>query len=58
MTDSPFSVWAKVDVRREKVKYMQFMEDTLDSAKSFRRDGRMVYVSDPDDGHEFVVGGE
>jgi uncharacterized protein len=55
VTDSPFCVWAKVDEERGKVTYMQFMEDTLDSAKSFRREGRMVYVSHPDDGHEVVI---
>lgn len=58
VTDSPFCVWAKVDVERGVVTYMQFMEDTLDSATSFRKEGRVVYVSDPEDGHEVVVGGQ
>ncbi|KAK1815236.1 hypothetical protein LTR12_010402 [Friedmanniomyces endolithicus] len=36
LTDPPFAVWAKVDVAMGKVVYMQFMEDTLSSANSFR----------------------
>jgi hypothetical protein len=58
VTDSAFAVWAKVDEKREKVTYMQFMEDKLSSANSFRKGGRMVYKSDPDsmgEGGEVVV---
>ncbi|KAK0266552.1 hypothetical protein B0A54_13974 [Friedmanniomyces endolithicus] len=36
LTDPAFAVWAKVDVAMGKVVYMQFMEDTLSSANSFR----------------------
>ena len=54
-SNSPFCVWAKVDEEQGKVTYMQFMEDTLDSAKSFRKSGKMVYVSNPDDEHEVVI---
>ncbi|KAK1061839.1 hypothetical protein LTR12_006359 [Friedmanniomyces endolithicus] len=42
LTDSPFAVWAKVDMAEGKVTYMQFMEDTLSSANSFRKTGRVV----------------
>ena len=35
--------------------YMQFMEDTLDTAKSFRKSGTMVYASNPEGG-EVVIG--
>jgi hypothetical protein len=55
---SPFRAWAKVDEKKGKVIYMQFMEDTLDSARSFRITGKMVYVSNPDDKHEIVIGPE
>ena len=55
ITDSPFCVWAKVDEDKQKVTYMQFMEDTLDTAKSFRKSGRMVYASNPEGG-EVVIG--
>ena len=58
VTDSPFCVWAKVDEKRGKVTYMQFMEDTLDSARSFRKSGKMVYVSDPDGTKEVVIGSD
>ena len=54
-TDSPFCVWAKVDEEKQKVTYMQFMEDTLDTAKSFRKKGKMVYASDLEGG-EVVIG--
>jgi hypothetical protein len=33
------------------------VEDTLDSAKSFRKEGKMVYVSDPDTEQDIVIGG-
>ncbi|KAK0937333.1 hypothetical protein LTR29_011067 [Friedmanniomyces endolithicus] len=36
LTGPPFAVWAKVDMAEGKVTYMQFMEDTLSSANSFR----------------------
>ena len=36
---------------------MQFMEDTLDTAKSFRKSGKMVYASNPEGG-EVVIGDE
>ena len=49
-TDSPFCVWAKVDEAAGKVTYMKFMEDTFDTAKSFRTGGRMVYASSRDGG--------
>lgn len=55
ITDSPFCVWAKVDEAKQKVTYMQFMEDTLDTAKSFRKSGSMVYASNPEGG-EVVIG--
>lgn len=58
ITDSPFAVWAKVDVGREKVVYMQFMEDTLSTAASFRKSGRMVYASHPKGGEVVVGDGE
>ena len=54
-TDSPFAVWAKVDAEKGKVVYMQFMEDSLSTANSFRKSGKVVYQSNPDDGKEFVV---
>lgn len=54
-TESPFCVWAKVDGPSGKVSYMQFMEDTLSTAASFRKSGRMVYASDPEGG-EVAVG--
>ena len=57
ITDSPFCVWAKVDESKQKVTYMQFMEDTLDTAKSFRKRGTMVYASNPKGG-EVVIGDE
>jgi len=38
-----------------KVTYTQFMEDTLSTAASFAREGRMVYVCDPESGKEIVV---
>ena len=53
ISESPFCVWAKV--HNDKVVYMQFMEDTLDSAKSFRKSGKMVYASNPEGG-EVVIG--
>ena len=56
ITDSPFCVWAKVDESRDKVTYMQFMEDTLDTAKSFRKSGKMVYSSNPEGGDDVVLG--
>ena len=55
ITDSPFSVWCKVDEAKGKVTYMQFMEDTLDTAASFRKSGQMVYASNPEGG-EVVIG--
>ncbi|KAK3680318.1 hypothetical protein LTR37_021343 [Vermiconidia calcicola] len=55
ITDSPFCVWARIDESKGKVTYMQFMEDPLDTAKSFRKSGRMVYASNPEGG-EVVVG--
>lgn len=58
ISDSPFCVWAKVDERKGKVIYMQFMEDTLNSATSFRKSGMMVYVSDPNGKGEVVIGSE
>ena len=48
ITDSPFCAWAKVDEAAGKVTYMQFMDDTLNTAKSFRRSGRIVYASSRD----------
>lgn len=51
VTESPFCVWAKVDEKIGKVTYMQFMEDTLDTAKSFRKSGKMVYASSRDGGN-------
>jgi hypothetical protein len=32
------------------------VEDTLDSAKSFRKEGKMVYVSDPESKQEVIIG--
>jgi hypothetical protein len=32
------------------------VEDTLDSAKSFRKEGKMVYVSDPESKKEVIIG--
>ena len=56
VTDSPFAVWAKVDTEKGQVTYMQFMEDTLSTANSFRKSAKVVYQSDPDDsGKEYVV---
>ena len=55
VTESPFCVWAKVDRASGKVTYMQFMEDTLSTATSFRKSGKMVYASDPEGG-EVVIG--
>lgn len=55
IVDSPFCVWAKVDESKGKVTYMQFMEDTLASAKSFRKSGKMVYATDLEGG-EVVIG--
>ena len=55
ITDSPFCVWAKVNEDTGKVTYMQFMEDTLDTAKSFRRSGKMVYASSRD-GRDITIG--
>lgn len=55
VVDSPFCVWAKVDEAAGKVTYMQFMEDTLASAKSFRKSGKMVYATDLEGG-EVVIG--
>lgn len=48
ITDSPFAIWCKVDQNAGKVTYMQFMEDTLSTAASFRKSGQMIYESDPD----------
>lgn len=54
-TDSPFAVWAKVDLEKGKVTFMQFMEDTLSTANSFRKSGKVVYQSHPESGEEFSV---
>ena len=43
-----------MDEAKQKVTYMQFMEDTLNTAKSFRKSGRMVYASNPEGG-EVVI---
>jgi len=39
---SPFSIWCKVN--GGKVTYMQFMEDTLGTTDSFKKDGKKQYV--------------
>ena len=50
---SPFSIWCKVD-GEGKVTYMQFMEDTLGSTDSFKKEGRKTYLVFEDKG-EFEV---
>jgi ketosteroid isomerase-like protein len=49
---SPFAVFAKVADGR--CSYMQFMEDTLATATSFRKSGHWTFHSDPD-GAEVVI---
>ena len=46
---SPFAIWCVV--KEERIEYMQFMEDTLGTASTFRKDGESnIYVSLPDRG--------
>jgi uncharacterized protein len=45
---SPFAVFAKVEHGR--CRYMQFMEDTLATATSFKKGGSWTFQSDPDGG--------
>jgi uncharacterized protein len=45
---SPFSILFKL--KGEKVKYMQFMEDTFCTASSFWSGGKWKFQSDPDGG--------
>jgi hypothetical protein len=49
---SPFAVFAKVV--DDRCCYMQFMEDTLATAASFRKSGSWTFHSDPD-GAEVVI---
>ena len=46
---SPFSIWCKVS-EDGKVTYMQFMEDTLGSTDTFKKDGVGRYVVFPEKG--------
>lgn len=55
VTNSPFSIWAKVV--DGKIVYMQFLEDTFGSASSFRSGGAWRFQSNPDGG-EVTVGDE
>ncbi|TKA39617.1 hypothetical protein B0A54_10173 [Friedmanniomyces endolithicus] len=45
----------EVDVAEGKMMYMQFMEDTLSSANSFRKTGRFVYQSHRESREDSVV---
>jgi uncharacterized protein len=45
---SPFAILFRL--KNEKVKYMQFMEDTFCTASSFRRGGAWKFQSDPNGG--------
>ena len=50
---SPFAIWCVV--KNGLVTYMQFMEDTLGTAGTFRKDGeKNIYVSIPDRGEVLV----
>ncbi len=55
ITNSPFSIWAKV--ADGKIVSMQFLEDTFGSASSFRAGGSWRFQSNPDGG-EVTVGME
>ena len=46
---SPFSIWCKVD-GNGKVSYMQFMEDTLGSTDTFKKEGVSKYLVLPENG--------
>ena len=46
---SPFSIWCKVD-GNGKVSYMQFMEDTLGSTDTFKKEGMSKYLVLLEDG--------
>lgn len=50
---SPFAVWCKMD-GEGRVEEMLFMEDTLATSESFKREGRCVYESDPEGGSVVV----
>ena len=53
VTNSPFSIWAKVV--DGKIIYMQFLEDTFGSTSSFRSGGAWRFQSNPNGG-EVTVG--
>ena len=58
VVESPVCVWSRVATKGEdkgKVVFMQFMEDTLGTANSFRKMGGGTYVCDPDTREEVVV---
>ena len=46
---SPFSIWCKVN-GEGKVTYMQFMEDTLGSTDTFKKEGVSKYIVFPEKG--------
>ena len=46
---SPFSIWCKVNADG-KVTYMQFMEDTLGTTDTFKKEGVSKYYVQPDAG--------
>lgn len=50
---TPFSVWCVV--KDEKITFMQFMEDTFDTAATFRSGGAWTFQSNPDTKEEFTI---
>lgn len=50
---SPFAVWCRFD-EDGKIAYMQFMEDTLATSESFKKEGKVVYASEPEGGEVIV----
>ncbi|KFG84732.1 hypothetical protein MANI_010214 [Metarhizium anisopliae] len=49
----PFSVWCVV--KNDKITFMQFMEDTFDTAATFRSGGAWTFRANPDTNEEFSI---